>query len=245
MLHRDIAEGVHRIEHAYTNFYLVEDGADVTIFDAGFPRSYALLQNALTQLGRSLSDVGAIVLTHAHPDHIGFAERARTELGVSLWLHEREVSVSRHPFRYETESSVARYIKPSLLKVAGALVAAGALATKPLGEVRAYAGEPELDVPGRPVPICTPGHTHGHASFHLPDRGVVIAGDALVTHNPYTGGRGPQIVSAPANVDSTEAIASLTRIAETRAQIVLTGHGEPWTAGAVEAVEHARAVGPS
>jgi glyoxylase-like metal-dependent hydrolase (beta-lactamase superfamily II) len=245
MFHRNVAEGIHRVEHAYTNWYLVEEGSRLTIVDCGFPRSWALLGAALDELGRTPADIDAVVLTHAHPDHIGFAERARAELHVPVWLHERDVTISRHPFRYETERAVVHYLKPSLLRVAAAMGAAGALATKPIGEVRAFDPEPELDVPGRPAPVLTPGHTHGHTSLHFPDRGVVIAGDALVTHNPYTGGHGPQIIAGAANVDSAQAIASLTRIAETGAAIVLPGHGEPWTDGAAAAVDRARAAGPS
>src|SRR3954449_8395202 len=141
MLHRDVAEGVHRVEHARTNWYLVEDGCELTVVDTGFPRSWGLLTEALAALGRSPADIGAVVLTHAHPDHLGFAERARTELGVAVWLHERDVTISRHPFRYETERSAGRYVRPGLLRVAAAMAAAGALATRPIGEVRAFADE--------------------------------------------------------------------------------------------------------
>ncbi len=50
-----------------------------------------------------------VVLTHAHFDHMGFAERARTELGVPVWAHEREVPVTRHPLRYDHERSRQPY----------------------------------------------------------------------------------------------------------------------------------------
>src|SRR4051812_49757386 len=53
-----------------------------------------------------------------------------------------------------------------------------------------------------PKVVFTPGHTHGHCALHLADRGVVIAGDAFVTYNPYTSSSGPQIVSGAATADS-------------------------------------------
>ncbi len=33
-----------------------------------------------------------------------------------------------------------------------------------------------LDIPGRPVPVPTPGHTSGHSAFHLPERGALLVG---------------------------------------------------------------------
>lgn len=245
MVQRGVAEGVHRIEHAFTNFYLVEEGRSVTVVDAGFPRSWALLEAALDELGRTLGDVEALIVTHAHPDHIGFAERLRTEQQVPVWLHERDASLSRHPFRYETERSPAGYASLRLLRIGAAMTLAGAPATKPLGDVRAFAEESHLDVPGRPEVVHTPGHTHGHTSFHLRDRGVLIAGDALVTHEPYTGRTGPRIMAGASNADDTTAIASLARIAGTGAQVVLPGHGSPWPHGAANAVDRAREAGPA
>ena len=103
----------------------------------------------------------------------------------------------------------------------------------------------ELDVPGRPRVVFTPGHTHGHCSLHFPDRGTVIAGDAVVLLNPYTGRRGPQIVAGAATADSKRALASLDALAATGAETVLTGHGEPWIGGVEEAVQRARAAGAS
>jgi glyoxylase-like metal-dependent hydrolase (beta-lactamase superfamily II) len=242
MLERDVAPGIHRVEDAYTNWYLVEDGGAVTIVDCGLPASWSGLPGHLRTIGRSPQDVEAVILTHAHPDHIGFAELARTEWELPVWLHERDRSLSRHPFRYETEHSVARHRNRHVLAVAVAMARAGALATKPLGDVRAFSSTEEvLDVPGRPHPVYTPGHTHGHTAFHFRDRGAIIVGDALATLEPYTGERGPRLVSGAANADSVTAMASLQRIAETGARTVLVGHGPPWTGGAQEAVDRARA----
>jgi glyoxylase-like metal-dependent hydrolase (beta-lactamase superfamily II) len=102
-----------------------------------------------------------------------------------------------------------------------------------------------LPVPGAPRVIPTPGHTLGHCALHLPDRDTVIAGDAIVTLNPYTGRRGPQIVARAATVDSRRALDSLDELVRTEAGTVLVGHGNPWRRGVEQAVAAARAAGAS
>src|SRR4051794_21112239 len=103
MFQRDAAPGIHRIEDNHTNFYLVEDGDRLTIVDAGIPPSWGSLHNALGELGRTPADIDALILTHAHFDHIGFAEKARSELGLDVWVHDADVHLTKHPRDYKRE----------------------------------------------------------------------------------------------------------------------------------------------
>jgi glyoxylase-like metal-dependent hydrolase (beta-lactamase superfamily II) len=244
MLHAHVAPGVHRIEDAYTNWYLVEEDGRLCVVDAGVPSSWQSLQEAVTSLGRSLADVEAVVLTHAHFDHVGFAERARTQLGVPVYVHENDAPLTRHPWRYDFERPPVVYFatQPRALPIIASFVRTRAFFPPPIKEVVRYdAGT--LPVPGSPRVVPTPGHTLGHCALHLPDRDTVIAGDAVVTLDPYTALRGPRLVARAATADSQRNLRSLDALVETGARTVLVGHGEPWTDGVASIVAQARQSG--
>ena len=244
MLEVAVAPGIHRIEDAYTNWYLVEEDGRLTIVDTGVPTSWASFQEALVALGRTPADVAAVVLTHAHFDHLGFAERARSELGVTVWVHARDVPLTRNPMGYQHERPRRRYLtKRKALPIMAALARNRAFWPPAVEQVRRFT-DGALDVPGSPRVVPAPGHTAGHCALHLPDRDALIAGDAIVTLDPYTGQRGPQLVAGAATADFDLALESLTALEQTGAGTVLTGHGPPWNAGISEAVRQARAVGP-
>jgi glyoxylase-like metal-dependent hydrolase (beta-lactamase superfamily II) len=243
MLHRDVADGVHRIGEHFLNWYLIEESGRLTVVDAGLPASWHSLFEALDGIGRAPGDVEALVLTHAHFDHIGFAERARAELGVSVWVHENDAPLTRRPWLYMSERSPLSYLAPKTLPIVFSFIRAGAHRVGPIREVRRFENEGTLDVPGSPLVLFTPGHTLGHVSLHLPERDAIIGGDALVTHDPYTDTRGPRTVAQGATADSERALASLGRLADTGAGTLLPGHGEPWTGGVERAVQEARRAG--
>jgi glyoxylase-like metal-dependent hydrolase (beta-lactamase superfamily II) len=244
MLHANVVEGVHRIEDAYTNWYLIEQDGRLTIVDAGVPTSWRSLHDALGQLGRRASDVEAVVLTHAHFDHVGFAEKARTELGVPVYVHENDVPLAGHPWRYDRERPRTLYFATQFqaLPILFTFLRNRAFWPPPVKDVIRFT-DGVLPVPGSPRVVFTPGHTLGHCSLHLPERDAVIAGDAIVTLDPYTARRGPRLVARAATVDSERNTASLDALLATRARTVLVGHGDPWTDGVESAVARAREAG--
>jgi len=243
----NVAAGVHRIEDAFVNWYLVEEDGCVAAYDAGVPASWLSLHEALAAIDRIPGDLEAIVLTHAHLDHLGFAEQARHELDIPVLIHEDEVWLARHPMGYKAERNPLLYLgNPGLWRTMGAVARAGALTTPKVAELTTFADGHVLDVPavpGRPRVVYTPGHTFGHCSLHLADRDAVIAGDALVTLNAYTGATGPQLMARAATADSAQAARSLDRLEATDATTLLPGHGEPWHERVAEAARQARAAG--
>jgi glyoxylase-like metal-dependent hydrolase (beta-lactamase superfamily II) len=243
MFTRDVAAGVHRIEDAFTNWYIIESERGLTIVDAGVPGSWESLQDALVQLGRPITDVRALVLTHAHFDHVGFAERLRAKHGVPVYVHTNDVPLTRHPWRYDHERARTPYFLTQLraLPIVAALLRHRAFWPAPIKDVIRYGDEGVLPVPGDPVVVATPGHTLGHCALHLRDRDVLIAGDSIVTLDPYTGRTGPRIVARAATVDGRRNLESLDALVATGASTVLTGHGEPWTGGIASAVAAAKA----
>jgi len=242
---QQVADGIHRIGHAHTNCYLVQDGRQLTLVDAGLPSMWEQTMRVVAGLGHAPDDIKALVLTHAHFDHIGFAARAQRALGIPVWVHEMDAFIAAHPYRYKPERN--RFVYP--LRYPGAIpilvrmTRAGALNVRGVEGVRTYGQITELDVPGHPRLVFTPGHTDGHCAIHLPDRDAVITGDALVTLDPYSARTGPRLVARAATTDRRRALASLDALAATGAGVALPGHGEPWTDGIVGAVEIARRQG--
>ncbi len=245
MLHTDVAEGVHLVTHAHVNCYLIEDDTGVTLVDAGLPSMWSMVNEALAHLGRNPSDVHALVLTHGHFDHVGFARQAQRRWSLPVLVHRDDAWLAAHPYRYRPERNRLLYplTHPGGVPLLARMAAAGALWVKGVDGVSDLATDVVLDLPGQPVALPTPGHTMGHCALHLPQRDVVLCGDAVVTLDPYTGRTGPQIVASAATADSPEALASLQVIADTGATTLLPGHGDPWHKGAAEAVEAATKMG--
>jgi glyoxylase-like metal-dependent hydrolase (beta-lactamase superfamily II) len=242
---RDVVPGVHLITHGHTNCYVVEGEGGITLVDAAFPATWAVVRRCLAEVGRSAADVRGLVITHGHFDHVGFARLLQRSYGVPVWAARADAHILEHPYRYRPDRPRLTYplVHPRSWPVLGAMVGAGALRVPGLTPDHLVDGRTILDLPGRPELVPAPGHTDGELVVHLPDHDAVLTGDALVTLDPYTGRRGPRLVARAATNDPRAALDSLTAIAALEVTAVLPGHGEPWLQGSRSAVDLARAAG--
>ncbi len=238
----EIVPGIRRLGTGLINVYLVEEAGSVTIVDAGAAGYYSRdLPAELAAMGRTFADVRAVVLTHAHSDHIGFAERIRRERQVPIRVHEADASLARGEVKPQRDPAGAglRAIRPlPLLRFIIYAMRVGALKTTPILEVGTFGDGATLDVPGSPRVLLVPGHSAGNSVLLVSSRDAIFIGDALSTRNVLNGSTGPQL--APFGADLAQAFDSLERLNAIEARYVLPGHGEPWTEGLPAALARVR-----
>ena len=241
-----VADGIHRLTGGVCNFYLIDDGGKLVLVDAGAPRDWDLLVRTLATLGRGLDNLDAVLITHAHSDHTGFAERARSTADVPVWVHQADAAVAKGAKPAKNDGKARSYLlRVEFYRTLVSLARRGATKLIPVQEVSAFAEGETLEVPGRPRVVHAPGHTPGCSALLLEGRRVLLTGDVLATRNPLTGRVGPQIMPSGLNRDTPQALRSLNVLDGIPADVLLPGHGEPWTEGAAEAARLARVAGPS
>jgi glyoxylase-like metal-dependent hydrolase (beta-lactamase superfamily II) len=236
----EVAPGVHHARAKHVSWVVLTDGEAVTLVDTGYPGDRAAVLESLHRVGRSPADVEAVVLTHGHPDHIGSAEHLRTTYGIPVMAHELEAPNARGE-RIEQVSErvlLSMLWRPAVFLWLRDILMLKASKVERLGDLELFV-EQQLDVPGPPTVVHTPGHTSGHCALHLPDRGVLLAGDALMTAHALAKTPGPQLLPDFFNTDTGQARASLERLRGLEADVVVPGHGPAFRGSPADAVDQA------
>lgn len=239
----EVAGGVFQARTRYVAWVIVVDGREVTLVDTGWPGDRDRVLASLRQVGRSGTDIAAIVLTHGHRDHQGSADWLQKQYDLPVEVHELEKPNAQGTRVEEVPIPTLLRMawRPSILVSGLSMLALGALSITYVQDVTTCS-DGVVDVPGRPVCVHTPGHTSGHAALHLPERGVLIAGDALMTQHPAApGAPGAQLLPDFFNHDTEQAVKSLERLRALEADVVVPGHGPPYRGTPASAVAEALA----
>ncbi|MFD8150870.1 MBL fold metallo-hydrolase [Streptomyces sp. NPDC059720] len=222
-----VADGTYLVHGSNTNWVILTEGDAVTLIDTGYPGDREQVLASLAQVGSAPEAVTAVLITHAHNDHLGSAEHLSAAHGTPVYLHEAEVPHARREFLHQV--SVGTVLRngwrPGVLPWAVHALRSGGTAHVPVTAPLPFPGQGALDVPGRPVPVHTPGHTDGHCAYHLPGTGVLVSGDALVTGHPTARAEGPQLLPDMFHRERSRAVASLDVLAGLEAEVLLPGHG--------------------
>lgn len=233
----EIAPDIFKFDTGPFNWYLVKENGRFTLVDAGFPGHYSVFLNGLKSIGHVVKDLEAIVLTHAHADHIGFAEKVRKETGVPVFVHKEDARMASRPLQLPWFGLLSNAWRPYTATMLGVAIVNGVFTLPHLTKTFFVKNGDILDVPGRPQVLHTPGHTPGEIVLFLPEKKVLISGDTLVTRNLFTGKLGqPQLASPILNTNYREAMRSLDLLKELGEVTMLPGHGNPWKGNMEEGV---------
>ncbi|MGY1604214.1 MBL fold metallo-hydrolase [Geodermatophilus sp. SYSU D00815] len=240
-----ITDDVHMVTGTNVNWALVVEGDAVTLVDAGYPNDVASVVRSLAAVGRRPEDVAAIVLTHAHLDHMGGIPALARRSGAPVCTGTEE---ARHARREHLQQITPLEMLLQCRSRRGATWVGQTLravlphARMALPDVAAVAADVPLDVPGRLVPVAAPGHTSGHTAYLHPAAGVLFSGDALVTGHPLSRlPEGPQLLPGVFNEDERQMVATLDRLRTLPADTLVPGHGPEFRGPLPDAVDRALA----
>jgi glyoxylase-like metal-dependent hydrolase (beta-lactamase superfamily II) len=217
-----VISGVYQISHRIVNSFVIDGDEGVTLVDTGLPRLHETIVRALPQIGRSVTDIASIVLTHSHRDHTGGAARLKAASGASVYASAVDSAAIRGDVAIPTPpiTEQLQFLKPlfNMLPVSENV------------DVEHTVGEGgTTDLPADLRVIDTPGHTPGHVSYLLErEGGLLIVGDAAVAK------RG-EIKLGWLNRGQPACDASIRHIAEYDFDVACFGHASPLRPAASDA----------
>lgn len=137
-------------------YFLISEDQSCLIFDPGGEPDK--INNYIKE--KNLKPL-AILLTHAHFDHIGALDEVRSKWNVPVYLHKNEEKWLENPSL--NGSGILRDI---------------AVTARPAD--RLIEGDGALDIgPFHLETLFTPGHSPGSVSYYVKDADLVISGDVL------------------------------------------------------------------
>ena len=211
-----VAPGVYRVGLRGINVFLIEAGDDLVLVDAGLKGSPPRITEAIYSLGRLPQDVSAIIVTHAHPDHVGGLAEMKRRTGAQVWMHPADAElVARGVYGRRFGAGGSR-ASETLRRAMNLRPESRGL---PVPTDHEIADGEELPADGLRA-LHTPGHTAGHIALLLPrDGGVLFVGDAA-SNVVHTG-------LSPLNEDLEGSRRSLERLAALEFEVACFAHGRP------------------
>lgn len=230
------ADCVHFVEGPAVNWTILYDAGEFTLVDAGYPGDEELIINSIRDIGLNLRQLAAIVVTHAHIDHVGAIPALLRGRDVPVLMSAQEVRHAKREYLEQAtpQQVAARAWRPRTLRWSAHVLKSGGTRDIRIPSAASFEPGKPIAVPGRPVPIASPGHTSGHTCYHLPANRAVITGDALITGHPTSSTRGPQMIAAFFAHDAalnTDSVRKLAQLENT--DTILPGHGPLWRGGSV------------
>jgi glyoxylase-like metal-dependent hydrolase (beta-lactamase superfamily II) len=205
----EILPGVHSVNLLGCHGYLVSE-RELTLIDTGLPGSRRRLERYLARIGRSLDELRRIIVTHAHPDHIGAVRELAAATDAQVYLHPADLAelqvTLREAWNQRDRAKLMAYFTRT-----------------------PHASEPAEDGDVLPVLgglriVHTPGHTPGSICLYAPRHRLLFTGDMLQVIR-----RRVTFASTIFSADISQARASVARLAKLDVETIAFAHYAPWT----------------
>lgn len=179
-LESDLYQATVDIGLTRVHLFVIDDPADGPIvIDTSAPKPEGTenpVVQVLRQLGRQPQDVQHVLLTHAHPDHIGNVGEFQRQSGAAVWMNPLGARL--------LEASPVTLLP---VRIRGGGTRTPAAVTSATVQRRITGGE-TIALAGGLTVIDTPGHSQDHQSFLWHRHGgVLFIGDAVTNEDGRLG----------------------------------------------------------
>lgn len=204
----EILPGLHSVNLLGARGFLACE-RELTLIDTGLRGSRRRFERYLRSIGRSPAELRRLIVTHAHPDHIGAARELTADNGAEVLVHPADLAALTVTLREAWDD-----------RDRGKLLAY--FTTGPHAATPLHDGD-ELPVLGGLRVVHTPGHTPGSVCLYAPRHRLLFTGDMLqVIRGRVT------FASRLFSADLAQARRSVARLAELDVGIIAFAHYPPW-----------------
>jgi glyoxylase-like metal-dependent hydrolase (beta-lactamase superfamily II) len=228
---QQISEHVYGIltRGQYLNMYLIVNGDTLTLVDTAMGEGdINTVEKELAKHGWSLSNIKHILITHAHPDHIGGLAALQKRVNAHTYVHRLDANVVRG----ERGQVVAPLNELNFIWRIIASIMANIKIEPARVDTELQDGDELPQILEGLKLVHLKGHSYGHSGFWLEKEGVLIAGDVLM--NLPWGLAYPFRAPSPDWAGVKESIA---KVAEINPPILALGHGKLVVGGVREKIE--------
>jgi len=195
------------------NIFVINDPVDgLIVIDTGAPKVEGAenpVAQVIKSIGREQQGVPNILLTHAHPDHVGNAGEFQQQAGAVIWMNPQGAEL----LEADLPTLLPVKIRGGGIRIPDANIISAKVQHKIVdGQMIDLAGGIEV--------IDTPGHSQDHQSFLWHRHGgVLFTGDAVTNvHN--------RMDFAPFYDDLEEEMRSVEKLKGYTFEKIASGHGD-------------------
>ncbi|MEM0288161.1 MAG: MBL fold metallo-hydrolase [Nitrososphaerota archaeon] len=209
---KDLPEYIHQVPNTgFSNVYLLEvDPQSLILIDSGTASAGSKILSYLGSIGKDISSIRYVILTHADADHSGSAAHIKRLSGAKIAIHVDDAP---------------RIAGEKKLKEMTGLT--GRLLGLFLGFMKIEKIQPDIklnngDTIGPLSIIHTPGHTDGSICLYK-SNDILFSGDTIIVDNHGF----PRLPSSYLNKDTNQLKKSVEKISSLEFSTLLPGHGKP------------------
>jgi glyoxylase-like metal-dependent hydrolase (beta-lactamase superfamily II) len=208
----ELLPNLHWIEGRASNIYLWVGDRGLMLVDTGMPGDAKRIENYLEEIGREMSEIKAILISHADYDHAGSAAVVQERSGASVYSGSQSAELlsrgkSPKHMPAPVQFVVDRFFDYRPVPAETVNIVSDGERMEELGDWRI---------------LATPGHSPDHHSFASESQGILFAGDALNT-------RGGRLQNSQKRItaDPEAARESAMRLLRLHPAVIACGHGKP------------------